>query len=243
MMMHSLRPRRVYAALAWVAPVALAVSLAACSGQSALGPSLTGANQPVTDPEVGAGATAPTAQPNDSTAPIQLVIGTTVGTPTFPEGDTATGGQGQLVDFKFQCLKFVGGPGHHHVHISLFVDGQQIAIPRGIGMFQPDHNVFIYHQTCLYFIHTHDDTGIIHLEPRVGQGTFKLGNVFDMWGEPLTSSNVAGYTGPQTIYVNGQLYTSDPRQIVFTPYMQITIEVGIPLDGLPPTYLFPPNYP
>jgi hypothetical protein len=232
-----------FKALAWAAPVALALALAACSGQSSSSPAMTGATKPVTDPEVGTAAIAPTALPNASPAPIQLVMGTTVGTPTFPEGDTATGGQGQLVDFKFTCLKFVGGPGHHHVHVSLFFNGQQIAIPRGIGMYQPDHNNFIYHQTCLYFLHTHDDTGIIHLEPRVGEGFFKLGNVFDLWGEPLTTTNVAGYTGQQTIIVDGQTYTGDPRKIVLAPYMQITIEMGTPLSGPPPTYLFPPNYP
>jgi hypothetical protein len=242
-MMQAFRKQSAFGVLAWAAPVALALGLAACSGQSASAPAVTGAGQPLSDPEVGHGAIAPTAQPNATPPPIQLVIGTTIGTPTFPEGDTATGGQGQLVDGKFQCLKFVGGPGHHHVHISLFVDGQQLAIPRGIGMFQPDHNNFIYHQTCLYFLHTHDDTGIIHLEPRVGQGLFKLGNVFDMWGEPLSTTNVAGYTGPQLIIVDGQQYLGDPRTLVLAPYMQITIEVGIPLGGPPPTYLFPPNYP
>jgi hypothetical protein len=241
--MQSFRKQSAFAVLAWAAPVALALGLAACSGQSASAPAATGANLPITDHEVGNTAIAPAAQPNDSPAPIQLFIGTTIGTPTFPEGDTATGGQGQTIDGKFNCLKFVGGPGHHHVHVSLFVDGQQIAIPRGIGMFQPDHNVFIYHQTCLYFLHTHDDTGIVHLEPRVGQGFFKLGNIFDMWGEPLTTTNAAGYQGSQTIFVNGVQYFGDPRTIVLAPYMQITIEVGIPLDGLPPTYLFPPNYP
>ena len=242
--MKQSRPRiTTLAALALAAPIVLAIRLAACSGQSATAPAATGVTTPVTDPEVGSQRIAPAAQPNDSPAPIQLVMGTTVGTPTFPEGDTATGGQGQTIDGTLNCLKTVGGPGHHHVHISLFVDGQQIAIPRGIGMFQPDHNNFIYHQTCLYFLHTHDDTGIIHMEPRVGQGSFKLGNVFDMWGEPLTTSNIAGYTGQQTIIVDGQTYTGNPRQIQLAPYMQITLEVGTPLSGPPPTYLFPANYP
>ena len=228
MIKQSLRSRSAVAVLAWAASVALVIGLAACSGQSSSAPSFTGASKPFTDPEVGSGAVAPAAQPNLTQTPIQLVIGTTVGTPTFPEGDTATGGQGQLVDGKFQCLKFVGGPGHHHAHLSLFVNGQQIAVPRGIGMFQPDHNNFIYHETCLYILHTHDDTGIIHMEPTSGQGYFKLGNVFDLWGEPLTTSNVAGYTGQQTIIVDGQNYIGDPRVIVLAPYMQITIEVGLP---------------
>jgi hypothetical protein len=64
-----------------------------------------------------------------------------------------------------------------------------------------------------------------------------------MWGEPLTTTNAAGYLGQQTIFVDGVQYFGDPRTIVLAPYMQITIEVGIALGGPPPTYLFPPNYP
>jgi hypothetical protein len=45
------------------------------------------------------------------------------------------------------------------------------------------------------------------------------------------------------IIVNGQTYTGDPAQIQLAPFMQITIEMGTPLPGPPPTYLFPVNYP
>src|SRR5580704_17427768 len=130
-MKHSLHRQSTFAAVAWVAPIALALGLAACSGQSSTAPAATGMNIPAKDPEVGAQQVAPTAGPNDT--PIQLVSGTTVGTPTFPEGDTPTGGQGHTIDGQYNCLKFVGGPGHHHAHLSLFVDGQQLAIPRGMG--------------------------------------------------------------------------------------------------------------
>ena len=226
-------------------PAAMALALAACGGSGgnmALAPA-TGGAQPIVDPEINPmDAGSPSPIPSTSPAPIQLVIGTTVGTDYFPEGDTATGATGQPVD-GFNCLLHVGGPGHHHVHLSIFNNGQQIAIPRGIGMKNPDHNNFIYHQTCLYFLHTHDETGIIHMEPKVGNGSFTLGNVFDIWGEPLNATSVAGFTGPQLVIVNGQTYTGDPNQIQLAPFMQITIEVGTPLAGPPPTYLFPVGYP
>jgi hypothetical protein len=230
-------------AYALLIPAALALGLVACGGSggnSALAPA-TGGSKPIVDPEINsASGGSQSISPDDSS--IQLVIGTTIGTEYFPEGDTTTGAQGQAVD-KFNCLKAVGGPGHHHVHVSLFNNGVQIAIPRGIGMKDPDSNNFIYHQTCLYFLHTHDETGIIHMEPKVGNGSFTLGNVFDVWGEPLTTTNVAGFTGPQLIIVNGQTYTGDPRLIQLAPFMQITIEMGTPLPGPPPTYLFPAGYP
>jgi hypothetical protein len=219
-----------------VGAAALTIALAACSGQSAVAPAVPGSGLSNAN-----AVKAPAVHPADD-PPIQLVIGTTVGQSFFPEGDTATGGQGQQIDHVFNCMKALDGPSHHHVHLSIFNNGQQIAVPRGIGMLNPGHNKFIYHQTCLYWLHSHDDTGILHMEPKIPTATFTLGNAFDLWGEPLDATTVAGFTGPQLIIVNGATYTGDPRAILFTPFMQITIEVGTPLPGPPPTYLFPPDY-
>jgi hypothetical protein len=105
MMKQSFRKHSAFAVLAWAAPAALALGLAACSGQSASAPAATGVNQPPIDPEVGSNAVAPTANPSDTPPPIQMYIGTTIGTPTFPEGDTATGGQGHTIDGVFNCLR------------------------------------------------------------------------------------------------------------------------------------------
>ena len=228
-------------ALTLLLPAAMVLSLAACGGSggnSSLAPA-TGGNAPVVDNEIHPSTTtSPSPQPSEPPGSIQLVIGTTVGTQYFSEANAT----GKAID-GFNCDKTVGGPGHHHVHLSLFYNGEQIAIPEGIGMLNPDHNNFIYHQTCLYFLHTHDQTGIIHMEPKEGQGSFTLGNVFDIWGQPLNTLDVAGFTGPQLIIVNGQTYTGDPSQIQLAPYMEITIEVGTQLPGAPPTYIFPAGYP
>ena len=53
---------------------------------------------------------------------------------------------------------------------------------------------------CLYWIHTHDASGIIHIEapdinPPQG-GPYTLGMLFDIWGQPLDRNNVAGLIGP-----------------------------------------------
>ncbi len=230
-------------AYAWLIPAAMALGLAACGGGSTSLAPVSGGSPPIIDPEIYPLDTgSPSPEPSTSPPSIQLVIGTTVGTEYFAEGDTASGALGQPVD-GFNCDKTVGGPGHHHIHLSIFNNGEQIAIPRGIGMENPGNSNFIYHQTCLYFLHTHDETGIVHMEPKEGQGSFTLGNVFDIWGEPLNATSVAGFTGPQLVIVNGQTYTGDPNQIQLAPFMQITIEVGTPLPGPPPTYLFPPGYP
>ena len=183
----------------------------------------------------------PTVQPTATPAPIQLVLGTTVGTDTFPEGDAVIGGQGQQVD-GIGCRGALDNQFHHHVHLSLFVNGEQIALPRGTGMENPGKNNFIYHATCFYWLHTHDETGIIHIEPPNGD-SIGLKQYFDIWGEPLSTNGFAGYTGSVSVYINGTLQPGmDPTTVIFSPFEEITLVIGSPPSWIP-VYIFPPGYP
>jgi len=172
--------------------------------------------------------------------PIQMHEGGLVGTVTFPDGSTASGGQGDPVD-TIPCGSGADAE-HYHVHVSLFVNGQQQAMPLGVGI---DNAVVVGDSlaiagTCFYWLHAHDRTGIIHVEPAATGHTFTLGEYFDIWGEPLTSSNVAGNQGDVTVYIDGARYLGDPRAIVLAAHQQITLEVGTRVA--PPVYAFPPDY-
>jgi hypothetical protein len=172
--------------------------------------------------------------------PIQMHEGGLVGTVTFPNGSTASGGQGDPVD-TIPCGSGADAE-HYHVHVSLFVNGQQQAMPLGVGI---DNAVVVGDSlaiagTCFYWLHAHDRTGIIHVEPAETGHTFTLGEYFDIWGEPLTSSNVAGNQGDVTVYIDGARYLGDPRAIVLAAHQQITLEVGTRVA--PPVYAFPPDY-
>ena len=173
-------------------------------------------------------------------APIQMNEGGLVGTITYPNGSTANGGQGDPVD-TIPCGSGADAE-HYHVHVSLFVNGQQQALPLGIGI---QNAVLVGDSlaiagTCFYWLHAHDRTGIIHVEPSVTGHTFTLGEYFDLWGQPLTSSNVAGNQGDVTVYIDGARYLGDPRAIVLAAHQQITLEVGTRVA--PPVYAFPPDY-
>ena len=65
-------------------------------------------------------------------APIPLHEGGLAGTVTFDNGDTPAGGHGGQID-NIPCAT---GPDaeHYHVHLTLIVDGTQVAIPLGIGI-------------------------------------------------------------------------------------------------------------
>jgi hypothetical protein len=221
---------------------ALAVAaVAACSGSgSAVAPNIAPSSSPTPSP-----SPLPSQSPTPTPTPIQLVVGGTTGTTMgWPDGDTPTGGQGQPVD-GINCQNELLGTFHHHVHLSVFVNGTQYWIPRGVGMFHPsagNKTGYIYHAQCFYWLHAHDRTGIIHIEPPSSLA-FTLKNWFDLWGEPLSATEVAGYTGNVAVYVNGMLQPGvDPNTVQFSPFEEITLVIGTPPSWIP-AYTFPPGYP
>jgi hypothetical protein len=127
---------------------------------------------------------------------------------------------------------------HVHPHLAIFYNGKQIQVPQFIG-FAPS-----LAGSCLYWIHTHDASGVIHIEapdlsPPQG-GPFTLGMLFDIWGQPLQPDDVAGLKGDVTAYVNGQKYDGDLTAIPLRAHQQIVLEIGAPLVP-PPNYTFPPG--
>jgi hypothetical protein len=176
--------------------------------------------------------------PQRSTAPIPLVQATQVGATAFEPGNTAQGGNGQPVDgiegSSREMLKV-----HVHAHLALFSKGQQLAIPYGIGIVKPFqvNNGFVGMGAGIYWLHTHDATGIIHVESPDDR-TYTLGNFFDIWGEPLSAHEVAGLRGTVRAFADGKPYTGNPRDIVLGAHTQITLEVGSPTVP-PPVYVFP----
>ncbi|MBC5827070.1 MAG: hypothetical protein GIW99_05235 [Candidatus Eremiobacteraeota bacterium] len=187
----------------------------------------------------GGGATVPAPGPSPSPTPIQLTAGMVLGQSAFPEGDTSSGGHGNVID-GIACAAAVGGY-HIHSHISLFRNGTQIALPLAIGIPNPQiQNGFVTNGSCFYQLHAHDASGIVHVEAQ-RPSAFTVGQFFDIWGEQLSSSNVAGFSGPVVVYVNGTQYGGDPRAIVFAERQEVTLEVGSPTVA-PPRYIFPSNY-
>jgi hypothetical protein len=173
-----------------------------------------------------------------STAPIVIVQGTEIGAPTFAPGDTPTGGNGQPVDgIEGSSREMLST--HIHAHLAMFSKGQQIAVPYGIGILKPFQltNGFVGMANGFYWLHTHDATGIVHIESPDTRA-YTLGNFFDVWGQPLSTRTLAGLQGQVTSFVDGKPYHGDPRAIVLAAHMQITLEVGDPVVP-PPVYVFP----
>jgi hypothetical protein len=172
-------------------------------------------------------------------APMAIAAGEVIGAATYSAGDSSAGGQGAPVD-GISCDTTTPIQ-HIHVHLTLIANGQQRAIPIAIGVGNPFIlQNFVVAAGCYYWLHTHDATGIVHIEAPVST-TFNLGQFFAVWGEPLSSSNVAGFSGTVTAYVDSTLYTGDLGAIGFQEHRQITLIVGTVPDTIP-VYAFPADY-
>ena len=122
---------------------------------------------------------------------------------------------------------------HIHVHLTIFVNGAARQIPAAIGIpgaqaQSTANGPFIGSGTCFYWLHTHAADGIIHIESPVHR-TFTLGNFFDEWGQPLSTTQVGPATGTVAALYNGQVYQGNPRDIPLNAHAQIQLIVGKPL--------------
>ncbi len=169
-------------------------------------------------------------------APDSIALGETIGVPTFPAGDAASGGQGDTVH-GIACDLSVPAV-HVHQHLTLIADGVQRAIPLAIGVLNAQVlSGFVVDGSCFYWFHTHDASGIIHLEAPVTT-PLTLGDLFAVWGEPLGRAGVAGFQGTVTAFVDTTRYDGDLGSLVLTSHQQITLVVGTVPAHLP-TYIFP----
>ncbi len=141
---------------------------------------------------------------------------------------------------------------HVHAHLDVFVDGVPITVPAGIGINIDDPRVQRFTDTpdgsfayggitgcrtpCISPLHTHDTTGILHTESATPEPN-TLGQFFTEWDVRLSNSCVEQYCGPKPIafYVNGTLYTQDPRAITLTDHKEIAIVIGTPPSKIPET--------
>ncbi len=194
-------------------------------------------------------STSPTAGPSPTPTPVVLRNGEVLGVDDKfvpADGDAMLGGQGQPVDgITCGAEKTLY---HHHIHLSIYVNGVQYATPDTIGMFQPgqERGGFTYTWKCLYALHTHDASGIIHIEG-ASAAPYTLLNLFDIWGQTLMYSDIAGFNGQVQIYIatapagsllasNYVQYTGPIDNIAFGQHDAIALEVG-------PPYIVPPYIP
>jgi hypothetical protein len=120
---------------------------------------------------------------------------------------------------------------HIHAHLQVYVDGQPRAVPAGVGVVPPLRvqrtaaGTFVVGGAGIYWLHTHDTSGVIHIESPV-QRRITLGELFDLWGQPIGPQQVGPARGSVTALVNGAVVVGDPREIPLTAHDVIQLDVG-----------------
>lgn len=169
--------------------------------------------------------------------PLTLPGISTSTAPWAPEFDNL---KARLAADSLPQLTMEGEVLHIHQHLDLYIDGQPIQVPADIGINES--------AGWLSPIHVHDTTGIIHVEsPYVA--TFTLGEFFDVWGVRFTTQCIGSYCTNESknlrVYVNGELYQGDPREIPLASHQEIVIAYGTAAElpaTIPTSFPFPAGY-
>jgi hypothetical protein len=145
---------------------------------------------------------------------------------------------GQTVD-GVQCQAGEQTVVHVHTHLTIFVNGQARVIPYGVGIpgFQAVSTAagpFVETGSCFYWLHVHADDGIIHIESPSTTMTFTLGQFFQEWGVPLSTTQVGPATGKVTVFFSSPgkkpgIYTGNPNNLPLGDHYQIQLDVGTPI--------------
>jgi hypothetical protein len=138
----------------------------------------------------------------------------------------------RLTSIGLEPLSAEGQVLHIHQHLDLYVNGKHVVLPAGVG---------IYDNSFITEVHTHDTSGIIHVESPAVR-TFRLGQLFAEWGVKLTASCVGRYCGHVRWWVNGKPQHGDPGQLALRSHQEIVIAEGRVPARLPRTYGFPLGY-
>jgi hypothetical protein len=143
---------------------------------------------------------------------------------------------------------------HVHAHLDVFVNGEPVGVPAGIGVDitnpgvqtgqafggQAYGGIRLCDEPCISPLHTHDITGVVHTES-LDQTPNRLGQFFTEWGVALDESCVGGYCKPETsvaVYVDGEPYEGDPADIDLTDQKEIAVVIGTPPAVIPSSFDF-----
>ncbi|MSQ24461.1 MAG: hypothetical protein EXR58_07965 [Chloroflexi bacterium] len=130
---------------------------------------------------------------------------------------------------------------HVHAHLAIFFNGQARPVPEGIGIAAPRHvdngggSPFVDGGSCFYWLHTHTNDGLIHIEAAAPQA-FTLRQLFDIWQQPLSATQVGSAQGQVIAYVGGQRFSGDPGDIPLAPHALIQLDVGQDVPPQPYTF-------
>ena len=182
-------------------------------------------------------ATPPPAIPQSTSAPTSIFGGEVIGNADFAGGETQPKPNNTTVD-GYACanenITF-----HQHTHLTVFNGTSEMVVPEAIGIFMPARSAggleiqdLNNPASCLTSLHTHDKSGSMHVENATPIFP-TLGQFFDIWGQPLSRTQVANLSGTVRVYITNVdagtppvEFMGDPRSIPMSQHNEISIFVN-----------------
>jgi hypothetical protein len=169
-------------------------------------------------------------------------IGVGAGPAYTPPARAAAGAAGAPVG-DLSCTS-ADGP-REGAHVELFAHRRVVLVPAGIGMAPPlaASGAYVRAARCSYPVRTREPTGLLELHRGAARTrSLTLGDLFRVWGQPLSSTRLAGFHAPRgervVAYLDGRRWSADPRAVPLRRHAVIVLEVA---GFVPPhtTYRFP----
>src|SRR6266480_5401770 len=116
---------------------------------------------------------------------------------------------------------------HVHAHLTIYIDGKPVPVGQGVGIATTQQGQSV---SCYYWLHTHDSTGVVHIESPAGR-SYTLGNFFDIWGgqfQQLGYPSQLDLSSGWQAYVNGKPYNGDFHKIPLGAHTLITLAYNSP---------------
>jgi hypothetical protein len=126
---------------------------------------------------------------------------------------------------------------HFHTHLDVLVDGKPVPVPANLGIDQA--------RQVLSELHTHDTSGVLHIEAPDTSRRYVLGQLFSEWNVRLDAGHLGGLTADAartlTAYVDGTPVTGDPARIELRAHREIALVFGAAgaKPQVPSRYAFP----
>ena len=100
--------------------------------------------------------------------------------------------------FPFPCLGAEATTLHVHPYLVITINGQGVAIPAAVGILNPVYNGpgIASGGSCFEPLHTHDASGIIHVEASDINSQYTLGDFFTIWKDTYGSVIINGTPHP-----------------------------------------------
>jgi hypothetical protein len=150
-----------------------------------------------------------------------------------------TGGGDRIQAAGLQVLKAEGAAEHFHAHLDVFTDGKAMIVPADIGF---EHNS-AGQPTGISALHSHDESGIIHVEAPVAGATYTLGQFLTEWGVLDGTDSRPGSAHSSTdgwaVAVNGARQDGKITDVVLKAHDEIVLFHGTAPDPLPESFTFP----